>query len=132
MTFAALPTKPLNTISLADADRENSMAYVVSKLGSTGATLSPEETEQIEKIGGRMIDLELVSESRWCQRQENSMLTRSVAARVQGSNRAYRQGSRRRYHNSKRDRIEESCLWRRCGRCQEFELDSTSGMEGGE
>jgi hypothetical protein len=59
--LSALPTKPLNTISLADADRENSMAYVVSKLGSTGSSLSPEETEQIEKIGGRMIDLELVS-----------------------------------------------------------------------
>jgi hypothetical protein len=36
------------------------MAYVVSRL-STGTSLSPEETEQIEKIGGRMIDLELVS-----------------------------------------------------------------------
>lgn len=37
------------------------MAYVVSKLGSTGSSLNAEETEQIEKIGGRMIDLELVS-----------------------------------------------------------------------
>jgi len=43
------------------------MAYVVSKLGSTGSTLSPEETEQIEKIGGRMIDLELVSGGQWTE-----------------------------------------------------------------
>jgi hypothetical protein len=50
------------------------MAYVVSKLGSTGATLSAEETEQIEKIGGRMIDLELVSEVQSCQDIENFTL----------------------------------------------------------
>jgi hypothetical protein len=36
------------------------MAYVVDKLGSSGSNLNAEETAQIEKIGGRMIDLELV------------------------------------------------------------------------
>ena len=71
----ALPAKPLNTISLADADRENSMAYVVSKLGATGSSLSAEETEQIEKIGGRMIDLELVR--RLCPFASKSMALRS-------------------------------------------------------
>lgn len=72
--IAALPSKPLNSISLADADMKNSMAYVTSKLGiasvgqqqpllpaeTTVPALSVEDTALVEKIGGRMIDLETV------------------------------------------------------------------------
>lgn len=65
LTFAscclALPAKPLNSVSLADADRENSMAYVLGKLGSAGASLQDGDRAEVEKIGGRMADLELVS-----------------------------------------------------------------------
>ncbi|KIS00931.1 exonuclease [Cryptococcus deuterogattii 2001/935-1] len=84
----ALPAKPLNTVGLADADEVNALAYVRDKLRPhTGAainttasnsasiaddstvsqttgsdpkafTLSPEDSAQIAKLGGRMVDLE--------------------------------------------------------------------------
>lgn len=57
----ALPAKPFNSIVLSDADKESSMNYVVANLGASGARLTSEEKSQVEKIGGRMIDLELVS-----------------------------------------------------------------------
>ncbi|GHJ88128.1 hypothetical protein NliqN6_4530 [Naganishia liquefaciens] len=56
----AIPTKPLNAISLADADSENSMHYILNKLGVQRESLSPNETQLIGKVGGRMIDLELL------------------------------------------------------------------------
>ena len=56
----AIPTKPLNAISLADADSENSMNYILNKLGVQRETLSPTDTQLIGKVGGRMIDLELL------------------------------------------------------------------------
>lgn len=51
----SLPARPLNSIALADADRANSLAYVTEKLGES---VSEEETKQVDKIGGRMVDLE--------------------------------------------------------------------------
>ncbi|KJE05169.1 exonuclease [Cryptococcus gattii NT-10] len=84
----ALPAKPLNTVGLADADEVNALAYVRDKLrphtgaainttasnstsiaddgtvaqtsGSDpkGFTLSPEDSAQVAKLGGRMVDLE--------------------------------------------------------------------------
>ncbi|RXK35460.1 hypothetical protein M231_07272 [Tremella mesenterica] len=56
----ALPAKPLNGVGLADADEENSLKYVEEKLKSVGSTsgLSPEDKEQIKKLGGRMVELE--------------------------------------------------------------------------
>ncbi|OXM81077.1 exonuclease [Cryptococcus neoformans Bt63] len=84
----ALPAKPLNTVGLADADEVNALAYVRDKLrphtaattttttsNSTSTaddgiasqkpgsdpkayTLSPEDSAQIAKLGGRMVDLE--------------------------------------------------------------------------
>ncbi|WVW82700.1 hypothetical protein I302_104711 [Kwoniella bestiolae CBS 10118] len=68
----ALPSKPLNNIGLADADEGNALAYVRSKLknisSSTTSTqekqnngvfeLSVEDSNQISKLGGRMVDLE--------------------------------------------------------------------------
>jgi hypothetical protein len=58
----ALPSKPLNTVSLADADEINSLAYVRNKLASVSDQykdkLSPEDASQVAKLGGRMVDLE--------------------------------------------------------------------------
>ena len=58
----ALPSKPLNTVSLADADQTNSLAYVKDKLSSYSddfkSSLSSEDRAQISKLGGRMVDLE--------------------------------------------------------------------------
>jgi hypothetical protein len=58
----ALPSKPLNTVSLADADEMNSLAYVRNKLAGVSDqykdTLSPEDASQVAKLGGRMVDLE--------------------------------------------------------------------------
>ena len=56
----AIPAKPLNAISLADADSENSMNYILNKLGVQRESLSPTDTQLIGKVGGRMIDLELL------------------------------------------------------------------------
>jgi len=58
----ALPSKPLNTVSLADADEVNSLAYVRNKLAGVSdqykENLSPEDASQVSKLGGRMVDLE--------------------------------------------------------------------------
>lgn len=56
----AIPTKPLNAISLADADSENSMNFILNKLGMERNSISPTDSQLIGKVGGRMIDLELL------------------------------------------------------------------------
>jgi hypothetical protein len=56
----AIPAKPLNAISLADADSENSMNFILNKLGVQRDSMSPTDTQLIGKVGGRMIDLELL------------------------------------------------------------------------
>jgi hypothetical protein len=52
----ALPSKPLNSVSLADADQSNSLSFVKDKL--KGQSLSAEDSAQVTKLGGRMVDLE--------------------------------------------------------------------------
>lgn len=52
----ALPSKPLNSVSLADADQANSLSFVKDKL--KGQPLTSEDSEQVSKLGGRMVDLE--------------------------------------------------------------------------
>lgn len=52
----ALPSKPLNSVSLADADQSNSLSFVKDKL--KGQSLTSEDSEQVSKLGGRMVDLE--------------------------------------------------------------------------
>jgi hypothetical protein len=54
----ALPTKPLNSVSLADADEANSLAYVKDKLKGSKLALSAEDSTEVAKLGGRMVDLE--------------------------------------------------------------------------
>jgi hypothetical protein len=54
----ALPSKPLNSVSLADADEANSLTYVKDKLKGSKLTLSAEDSAQVTKLGGRMVDLE--------------------------------------------------------------------------
>lgn len=55
----ALPSKPLNTVALSDADEINSLNYVQEKLGSgQERALTLDEGQQIAKLGGRMVDLE--------------------------------------------------------------------------
>jgi hypothetical protein len=65
----ALPSKPLNNVMLADADEVNSLAYVRDKLvgtpgyvppslGVVAQGLSVDDSAQVSKLGGRMVDLE--------------------------------------------------------------------------
>ncbi|WWD16211.1 hypothetical protein CI109_100637 [Kwoniella shandongensis] len=75
----ALPSKPLNSVGLADADEVNALNYVREKLRSispdvstqdptanvastattpAGSGLSTDDSQQIAKLGGRMVDLE--------------------------------------------------------------------------
>ncbi|KAF8475410.1 RNA12 protein-domain-containing protein [Gautieria morchelliformis] len=58
----ALPTKPLNTVALADADPASSLAFINKKLqeASVEYNISPEETQLIERLGGRASDLETI------------------------------------------------------------------------
>ncbi len=52
----ALPSKPLNSVGLADADEANSLGYVREKL--IDQLLESEDSAQVAKLGGRMVDLE--------------------------------------------------------------------------
>lgn len=56
----ALPSKPLNSVTLSDADTYNSLEYVREKLSSPDApyALSTSDTAEVAKLGGRMVDLE--------------------------------------------------------------------------
>ncbi|KAL1411010.1 mitochondrial escape protein 2 [Vanrija albida] len=58
----ALPSKPLDLVALSDADRGNSLEYVREKLGNSGhlRDLDSEDEADIAKLGGRMVDLELL------------------------------------------------------------------------
>ncbi len=59
---AALPSKPLNQVNLSDADDYNALEFVREKLSTEGhpVELTPEETSDVAKLGGRMVDLELL------------------------------------------------------------------------
>ncbi|THH05738.1 hypothetical protein EW145_g4580 [Phellinidium pouzarii] len=56
----ALPSKPLNTVALSDADAESALSFVVQKLhdGSGSEGLTPEQRKSVERLGGRASDLE--------------------------------------------------------------------------
>ncbi|CAK9783922.1 hypothetical protein CC85DRAFT_287857 [Cutaneotrichosporon oleaginosum] len=59
---AALPSKPLNQVNLSDADDYNALEFVREKLSTDGhqVELTAEETADVAKLGGRMVDLELL------------------------------------------------------------------------
>lgn len=56
----ALPSKPLYTIALSDADASGSLAFLKQKLGYTGMDIafSAEQTKCVRRLGGRASDLE--------------------------------------------------------------------------
>jgi len=61
----ALPTKPINFVSLSDADPESSLSFVMQKLHDIGidSGISVQQMAHMERLGGRASDLESVS--RW-------------------------------------------------------------------
>ena len=61
----ALPSKPLNIIALADADKASALSLVKEKLHTANVDVDfgREETEYVERLGGRAEDLESVSET---------------------------------------------------------------------
>lgn len=65
ISFSALPSKPLNSIALYDADASSALSFVTQKLLEAGAdeALTPERTKSIERLGGRASDLETVRHS---------------------------------------------------------------------
>ncbi|KIO26152.1 hypothetical protein M407DRAFT_235699 [Tulasnella calospora MUT 4182] len=57
----ALPSKPLLSISLGDADPATAMAFVRGKISALGPVqLTPEDEAWVEKLGGRAGDLDSV------------------------------------------------------------------------
>lgn len=58
----ALPSKPLHSIALSDADTSSSLSFVKQKLHDLGrdASISGQETNCVEMLGGRASDLESV------------------------------------------------------------------------
>ncbi|KAM5539125.1 hypothetical protein V8D89_007348 [Ganoderma adspersum] len=56
----ALPSKPLNQISLSDADNASALAFVEQKLHDSGVDVefTRDQTSYIERLGGRASDLE--------------------------------------------------------------------------
>ncbi|KAI0085448.1 exonuclease [Irpex rosettiformis] len=58
----ALPSKPLNTIALSDADSSDALKIVQSKLQDAGVDLifNKEQTAYLERVGGRASDLESI------------------------------------------------------------------------
>lgn len=58
----ALPSKPLNSVALSDADDYNSLEFVHEKLSTTDQPyeLTDVDRKNIAKLGGRMVDLELL------------------------------------------------------------------------
>lgn len=61
--LVALPSKPLNSIPLYDADTGSALSFVKQRLRDTGLTaeLTKQEVASIECLGGRASDLEIVS-----------------------------------------------------------------------
>jgi len=59
----ALPSKPLNSIPLYDADTGSALSFVKQRLRDAGLTaeLTKPEVASIECLGGRASDLEIVS-----------------------------------------------------------------------
>jgi hypothetical protein len=58
----ALPSKPLNIITLSDADSQTALSFVQQKLRDTDVEISfsPQTKAYIERLGGRASDLETV------------------------------------------------------------------------
>ena len=60
--YPALPSKPLNSIALYDADAASALSFVAKKLRDAGTdkSLTLEETSYVERLGGRSSDLDSV------------------------------------------------------------------------
>lgn len=60
-----MPSKPLNQISLSDADNASAMSFVKQKLHDSGVDInfSQQQLAYIDRLGGRASDLESVSPS---------------------------------------------------------------------
>jgi len=58
----ALPSKPLQSTALSDADTASSLSFVKQKLYDSGIKIdiSGEDAKYIERLGGRASDLESV------------------------------------------------------------------------
>jgi len=61
--FIALPSRPLASIALTDADSESALKFVSWKLAEAGLSesLSSDQVKLVERLGGRASDLETVS-----------------------------------------------------------------------
>ncbi|KAI0818814.1 exonuclease [Irpex lacteus] len=58
----ALPSKPLNTVALSDADASSALKFVQNKLQDAGVdvALNKDQTSYLERVGGRASDLESI------------------------------------------------------------------------
>lgn len=60
----ALPSKPLNSIALSDADTSSALSFLKQRMNeaSIDVAFSQKESELVERLGGRASDLESVSQ----------------------------------------------------------------------
>ena len=67
-TIVALPTKPLHSVPISDADTKSALAFVAKKLEESGlaSSFTTEQTKCISRLGGRSSDLEAVSGAHHC------------------------------------------------------------------
>lgn len=74
--MTALPSRPLNSIALADANTRNAIDYITTKLTDMGKgdLLTPSNEEQIGRLGGRLSDLEILTQ----KLQANSTVDEAV------------------------------------------------------
>ena len=68
LRIPALPSKPLNQISLSDADNASALSFVKQKLRDSGLDVqfTNSQTSYIERLGGRASDLESVGVEHVC------------------------------------------------------------------
>lgn len=58
LPVSALPSKPLNSIALADADSKAALSFVAEKLGDSHPEMTEKDKSLVSIFGGRMNDLE--------------------------------------------------------------------------
>ena len=63
VAYLALPSKPLNQVSLSDADNASALSFVKQKLHDNGLDVqfSQSQITHLQRLGGRASDLESVS-----------------------------------------------------------------------
>ncbi len=133
---SALPSKPLNQISLSDADNASALSFVEQKLHDSGMDVkfSQAQLSYIARLGGRASDLESVRTHRLCSPGKCGSLTSTFlsAARSQGAQWDDCGGGCGRHRYPRRERAAQECVRGRHRGCQEPSVDEGAGLDSDE